>query len=274
MGELQKVLIADDEPEFAVALQMTLEAKSYQVMTASGRAEAQEMARSGEPDAVVLGTMTPRGEAFKLQQWFKQSPRFKDLPILVVDAPLEKRLIKGWRREEGITMEAEDYVSKPIEPALLVPRIQRLLDKTTRRIKILVADDHAVVRDGIRAVLSLQRDLEVVGEAINGKEAVEKVLVLLPDVVVMDIVMPVMSGLEATKHICQQCPQAKVLILTQYDDKENILGTEQAGAYGFIPKRAASSMLVAGIRSVYEGKRFTEPLTAELLAESKRQSKN
>ena len=263
MGISKKILIADDEPAFTVALQMALEAKYYQVTTVSNRAQAQEKVGVEEPDVVILGTMTPRGEAFLLHQWLKQDPRLTDLPILVIDAPPEKRLIKGWATDEGLRLEAEDYVSKPIEPAVLVPRIERLLDKATKRIKVLVVDDHAMVRDGIRAVLTLQRDMEVVGEGLDGKDAIEKTLQLSPDVVVMDIVMPVMSGLEATKHICRECPKARVLILTQYDDKENMLTAGEAGAYGFVPKRAASSQLVAGIRSVYGGTRFLEPFATE-----------
>jgi DNA-binding NarL/FixJ family response regulator len=153
-------------------------------------------------------------------------------------------------------LEAEDYVSKPIEPASLVPRIQILLEEATKRIRVLVADDHTMVRDGICAVLMLQKEMEVVGEAINGKEALAKVLRLIPDVVLMDIVMPVMGGLEAIKQIARQQSQTRVLILTQYDEEENMLVAKQAGAYGFIPKRAATSQLVDGIRSVYGGMHF------------------
>ena len=112
---------------------------------------------------------------------------------------------------------AEDYVCKPIEPASLVPRIQRLLEEVTRMIRVLVVDDHTMVRDGICAVLALQKDIDVVGEAVNGQDALAKVLRLIPNVALMDIVMPVMSGLEATKQITRECPQTKVLILSQYD---------------------------------------------------------
>jgi len=126
---------------------------------------------------------------------------------------------------------------------------------------VLVVDDHAVVRDGIRAVLALQKDMQVVGEAVNGKDALEKTIALLPDVVLMDIVMPEMNGLEATREICKRCPQAKVLMLTQYDDVENVKASSQAGALGFIPKTVVSSQLLKGIRSVNEGKRFISTVT-------------
>jgi len=255
MGNNERILIIDDEPDFVEAFRVTLEAKAYQVTTASSKAEAQEMI-SAEPHIIVLGTIAPAGEAFRLHQWLKGHPRYKDIPLLVIDARYEERSVKGWRREEGMQLEAEGYVSKPIEPASLAPQIQSLLEEATRTIKILVTDDHTMVRDGICAVLTLQKDMDVVGEAVNGQDAIEKALRLLPNVVLMDIVMPVMSGLEATKRITRECPQTKVLILTQYDDEENMFVAKQAGAHGFIPKRAASSDLVSGIRAVGAGRYF------------------
>ena len=262
MEERAKILVVDDELEFIAGLQTTLAAKDYQVLTASNKTQAQELARREEPDLVVLGTIVPRGDAFLLDQWLKQTPNFSDLPIIVVDAQPEKQLIKGWRREEGLQVEAEDFLRKPIEPAALVPRIEKLLDKVTRRIKVLVVDDHTVVREGIHSLLSLQRDMQVVGQAVDGREAVEKTRQLLPDVVLMDIVMPGLNGLEATKQICKECKQARVLMLTQYDDEENILASEQAGAFGFIPKRSASSQLLAGIRAASRGDRPKHPVAA------------
>lgn len=251
-----RILIVDDEPDFAQALQATLEVKSYEVVTASNRSQAETVAKAQRPDVVVLGTIMPRGDAFLFHQWLKQTSRFSDVPIVVVNARHEDELLKGWRREEGMQCEVEDFVAKPIEPAALVPRIEKLLDKVTRRIRVLVADDHTVVRDGIRAVLALQRDMQVVGDAVNGREALEKTVELSPDVVLMDIVMPMMNGLDATRQICVECPQAKVLMLTQYDDEENVLASSQVGALGFIPKTAVSSQLLAGIRAVSQGKQF------------------
>jgi len=256
------ILVVDDEADFAEALRVTLADRSYDVRLATNRAQAQQMAAQGEIDMVVLGPIAPRGDAFAFHQWLKRSPGTRDLPLMVLDAPREKQLLKGWRMDEGMQMEAEDYLAKPLEPAALVPRIQKLLDMAMERIRVLIADDHAVVREGLCAVLTLQRDMQVVGEAVDGREAVEKVRLLAPDVVLMDIVMPVMSGLEATKRISRECPNTKVLVLTQFDDKENVASAGHAGAWGFIPKRAASAKLLAGVRSVFRGQMFNEALAA------------
>ena len=130
----------------------------------------------------------------------------------------------------------------------------------TGRIRVLVVDDHIVVRKGIRALLATEADIEVVGEAENGKEALQKVAELGPDIVVMDIVMPEMNGLEATKQIYKKYPKTRVVMLSQYDDDANILAAEQLGAYGFIPKRAASSQVVNAIRAIhYVGQRLQRP---------------
>ena len=254
MGSNKKILLIDDEPDFVEAFSRTLEAKAYRVLKNNGTQVDQIMKE--EPDIVILGTVAPAGEAFRLHQWLKGHPRYKDIPLLVIDARLEEREVKGWRRVEGMQLEAEGYVSKPIEPTALVPRIQSLLEREFRTIKILVTDDHTMVRDGICAVLALQKDIDVIGEAVNGQEAIEKAKRLMPNIVLMDIVMPVMSGLEATKRINTECPETKVLILTQYDEEENMFVAKQAGAQGFIPKRAASSDLLRGIRAVAAGRYF------------------
>ncbi len=256
MEQGHRILIVDDDPDFTQALQAALEAKSYSVVIASERRQAEDMVRSQEPELVALGTIMPRGDAFLLHRWLKQSLGFSNLPIIVINAPPEKQHIKGWRKEEGMQCDVEDFLSRPIELDVLVHRIAKLLDRVTRKIRVLVVDDHAVVRDGIRAVLALQHDMQVVGEAANGREAIDKTGQFLPDVVLMDIVMPEMNGLEAAREICQHYQQAKVLMLTQYDDEENVMASQQVGALGFIPKTVVSSQLLNGIRSVYEGKKF------------------
>jgi len=256
MEKRAKILIVDDEPEFIADLQALLEAKDYDLVSASNKEQAQETLQREKPDLIVLGTILPRGDAFSLQEWLKQDPTCSDLPLIVIDAPPEKRLIKGWLMQEGLQLKAEEYLSKPLESAALVPKIEKLLDKVTRRIRVLVVDDHSVVREGIRALLNMQDDIEVVGEALDGKDAIEKVHQLSPDVTLMDIIMPVMNGLEATSQISSEGLPTKVLILTQYDDEENMFVAKQVGAYGFIAKKAASSDLMTGIRAVGEGRYF------------------
>lgn len=139
------------------------------------------------------------------------------------------------------------------------------------KIRVLVVDDHAIVRDGICALLNLAGDIEAVGEAANGREALEMVGKLLPDIVLMDIAMPLMNGLEATRRIHKESPETKVIVLTQYEDKEYVFPVIEAGASGFVSKTAASSELTAAIRSVYHGDSYLSPSIARLLVEDYRQ---
>jgi len=136
-----------------------------------------------------------------------------------------------------------------------------------QKIRVLVVDDHTIVRDGICALLALAGDIEVVGEAANGSEVLKMVKELGPDVVLMDIAMPIMDGLEATRRIHKEFPRTRVLILTQYDDKEYVFPVIEAGASGFISKVAASSELASGIRSVFQGDSYLSPSVAKLLVE-------
>ena len=139
------------------------------------------------------------------------------------------------------------------------------------KIRVLVTDDHAIVRDGICALLALTGDIEAVGEATNGREALEMVRKVAPDVVLMDIAMPLMDGLEATRRIHKEFPQTKVVVLTQYEDREYVLPVIEAGASGFVSKTAASSELTSAIRSVYRGDSFLSPSIARLLVEDYRE---
>lgn len=133
------------------------------------------------------------------------------------------------------------------------------------KIKILLVDDHAVMRDGIRALLAVYDDFEIVGEASEGKEAIDKAQELMPDVIVMDISMPGLEGLEATRRIVKKNQKAKILILTQHNNKEYTLSAIKAGAVGFVPKRALSSELVSAIRAVQHGDSFLYPSAATAL---------
>jgi len=136
-----------------------------------------------------------------------------------------------------------------------------------RKIRVLVVDDHTIVRDGISALLALVADIEVVGEAANGQEALQKAAELKPDVVLMDVAMPVIGGLEATRRLSKEFPDTKVLVLTQHDDKQHILSMLAAGARGFISKLAASSDLAAGIRATFQGDSFLSPSAARVVVE-------
>lgn len=141
-----------------------------------------------------------------------------------------------------------------------------------RKIRVLIVDDHTIVRDGIYALLAMIGDIEVIGEAANGREAIEKVKKFAPDVVLMDIAMPVMGGLEATRKIHKEFPGTMVLVLTQYDDKEYIFSAIEAGARGFISKTAASSELASGIRAVYQGDSLLSPSIARVFVEDYQQA--
>jgi len=136
-----------------------------------------------------------------------------------------------------------------------------------RKITVLVVDDHIIVRDGICTLLALAGDMEVVGEAANGREGLEKVAKLLPDVVLMDIAMPIMGGLEAIRRIRKEFSETKILVLTQYDDRDHVFPAIQAGANGFVSKTAASSELTSGLRAVFAGESYLSPSIAKLFVE-------
>ena len=136
-----------------------------------------------------------------------------------------------------------------------------------KTIRVLIADDHTLVRDGIRALLALAADIDVVGEAANGKEALEKVKELHPDVVLMDLMMPLMSGLDATRRIRRDHPETRVLALTQYDDSDYVIPVIEAGARGYITKMAAFSELAFAIQAVSKGDSYLSPSAAAALVE-------
>ncbi len=127
------------------------------------------------------------------------------------------------------------------------------------RTRILIADDHALVREGIIAMLKLYDDVEVVGEASDGKEAIDKAEKLRPDLVLMDIAMPGLGGLEATLALKKSQPELKVLVLSQYDDREYVSRFLKAGVSGYILKRALGNDLIAAIRAIMNGESYLYP---------------
>jgi DNA-binding NarL/FixJ family response regulator len=136
-----------------------------------------------------------------------------------------------------------------------------------RKIRILLADDHTILRDGIRALLEDQQDIEVIGEAEDGQSAVKMAAQLDPDIVIMDIAMPLLNGLEATRHIRRDSPQVKVLILTMHENEEYIRQVLAAGAFGYVLKDAAARDLMGAIRAVYNGEAVLSPAVTRLVIE-------
>lgn len=141
-------------------------------------------------------------------------------------------------------------------------------------IKVLIADDHHVVRRGLLFFLKTQKDIEVVGEAKNGREAVSLVEKLSPDVVLMDLVMPEMDGIEATEQIKERWPDVKVLMLTSFSDKDHVLPALEAGASGYQLKDIEPDELVSSIRQIMRGENTIHPEANTQLEEGLREEEN
>lgn len=136
------------------------------------------------------------------------------------------------------------------------------------RIKVLIADDHRVVREGLSAILKTKENIEVVGEAQNGQEAVEKARTLVPDVILMDVSMPRMGGVEATRVIKRELPHIGIMALTMYEEQQYIFDLVRAGATGYLLKDTDSSQIVKGIQSIFRGESLIHPSVAsKILAE-------
>jgi two-component system response regulator NreC len=139
------------------------------------------------------------------------------------------------------------------------------------RIRVLLADDHAILRDGLRALLDGESDIEVVGVAADGLEAVHQARDLCPDMVIMDVAMPRLNGVEATRRILKANPCIRILILSQYEDKTAVLDAIWAGASGYLLKRSAGAELAEGIRAIMQGGAALHPVAAQALVEAYRQ---
>jgi two-component system response regulator NreC len=136
-----------------------------------------------------------------------------------------------------------------------------------KKLRILLADDHIVMRTGLRALLERQPDLEVVGESENGRETVGLAASLRPDVVVMDVGMPVLNGIETTEMIVNQCPTVAVVILSMHADESYVMRALKAGARGYLLKDSAAADLIGAIQATSQGKSFFSPKVSRILAE-------
>ncbi len=135
------------------------------------------------------------------------------------------------------------------------------------KIRVLIADDHTLVREGLRALLQGEGGFEVIAEASTGHEAIERALEMRPDVILMDIGMPKLDGLEATRRIVKASPGIRVLVLTVHETEDYFFRALEAGAQGFLVKDAASTELIAAVRAVHQGGMFLYPPLAKRLVE-------
>jgi two-component system response regulator NreC len=136
-----------------------------------------------------------------------------------------------------------------------------------KKLRILLADDHVVMRTGLRALLERQPNLEVVGETENGRETIALATSLLPDVLVMDVGMPVLNGIEATQTIVTQCPTIAVVILSMHADESYVMRALKAGARGYLLKDSGAADLISAIHAVSQNKSFFSPKVSRILAE-------
>lgn len=136
-----------------------------------------------------------------------------------------------------------------------------------KKIRVLLADDHRMMREGLRALLERQGDIEVLGEAADGRQAVRLATQLCPDVVVMDVSMPLLNGIEATRQIRRACPAVRVLVLTVHEGEDYVAQLLVAGASGYLVKRAGGDELVDAVRAVHRGQAFLHPAVAKVVIE-------
>lgn len=134
-------------------------------------------------------------------------------------------------------------------------------------ITVFLADDHAIVRDGLRVLLETEPDIQVVGVAANGRDAITQVQALHPDVVVIDIVMPELNGIDAARQILEFHPDIQVIILSMYDTSEHIFRALRAGARGYLPKKSAGVEVIEAVRAVHAGRRYLSSEISEKMIE-------
>jgi DNA-binding NarL/FixJ family response regulator len=190
----------------------------------------------------------------------------KDAP-----APLADLIRRMLMRDRPARMAGARSVGAELEAIQRNPRAAPKPDRpsplptATLKIKVLLVDDHAVVRQGLRTFLELQEDMTIVGEAANGAEAIEQARQTQPDIVLLDLMMPKMGGVEATPHIIAACPQARVIILTSFGEDDQVIPAIRAGAQGYLFKDIPPHDLVQAVREAYQGKAQLHPDVARKL---------
>jgi DNA-binding NarL/FixJ family response regulator/predicted Ser/Thr protein kinase len=168
----------------------------------------------------------------------------------------------------GAELEAMQHGTRPVPVSPMPDRpvsSQPIASTASPKIKVLLVDDHAVVRQGLRTFLELQDDMTIAGEASNGVEAIERAKQVRPDIVLLDLVMPKMGGVEATPHIIAACPQARVIILTSFGEDDQVIPAIRAGAQGYLLKDIPPHDLVQAVREAHQGKAQLHPDVAKKL---------
>jgi DNA-binding NarL/FixJ family response regulator len=132
-------------------------------------------------------------------------------------------------------------------------------------IRVFLVDDHGIVRDALNYLLSAQGDIQVIGTAVDGQDAVEQVRKDCPDVIVMDIAMPRLNGLQAAREICKSCPATRIVMLTIYDTREHVEQALNAGAQGYVLKDAAGKELVEAVRTLHAGGRYFSKKISDMM---------
>ena len=197
--------------------------------------------------------------------WYRKDapPALVDLirRMLMKDAPARLASV----RLAGAELEAIERGAPTIKVAAPIERPQIRAPATLPKIKVLLVDDHAVVRQGLRTFLELQDDMTIVGEAANGAEAIEQAKQVQPDIVLLDLVMPTMGGVEATPQIIAVCPQARVIILTSFGEDDQVIPAIRAGAQGYLLKDIPPRDLIQAVREAYQGKAQLHPDVARKL---------
>ncbi len=167
--------------------------------------------------------------------------------------------------DTGLTL---SRIKKPVSSiAVMKTFAEKLGKRMAEKIRVFLADDHAILRDGLRYILEAEGNISVIGEASDGRQALREAKRINPDVLIMDIAMPELNGIEATRQIIKDCPSVKVIILSMYHSTEHIYQALQAGAKGFIIKEVAGKELVRAVRIVYGGHRFLSEKVDEIMIE-------
>jgi len=144
----------------------------------------------------------------------------------------------------------------------------------TKAIRVFIADDHIIVREGLRALISTEPDIEIIGEAADGKEAIAGIHALQPDVILLDLIMPQKNGIEVILEVTQENPRARILVLTSFADDDKVFSAIKAGALGYLLKDTSPQELIQAIHDVYHGESSLDPTIAlKLLREFKRPAK-